>query len=241
MHSQVMAAITAAPVTSLVELSSHIAKLYAGGHLNDEQAQEAWEAIAKRRSIKKERPERKKSIFPPKRPVVRPVQTERLKRRLRRRGWSYQGWMLPAHAQQFSTGEVAVLSVVAKLTGGHGGDLRRTVAELAARAGVSVTTCKNAIRQAKKMGLITVQEQRRNFEPNGPNIITIVDKSWLAWLRRRGEGSKNGRPRIPSRFLEKETGLTSGASASKFDPENGIPFRPDSFFFCKDHAWDKSG
>jgi hypothetical protein len=69
--------------------------------------------------------------------------------------------MPPALAARFTVGELAVLRIVGdevrarKVCGLH-------LDAIAARAGVSRSTAKNAIREAKRLGLVEVQERRRH-------------------------------------------------------------------------------
>ena len=45
---------------------------------------------------------------------------------------------------------------------------------------------KNAIREAARLGLLTVQERRREGRRNLPNVVRIVAKEWTSWLARGG-------------------------------------------------------
>jgi len=104
---------------------------------------------------------------------------------------------------------------------------------VAARAGVSRTKAKEAIREAKRLGVIEVRERRRPGARSLPNLVTIVDREWLAWLKR---GPKRGgfgnahatdnlasrktamRPaEAPRKAAGKETSLAT--SAQRRDPE----------------------
>ena len=70
----------------------------------------------------------------------------------------------------------------------------RTVDEIAARAGACRTVVKDAIRTAATLGLLTVQERRRQGQKNLPNVVRIVSREWTQWLAR---GPKSGRPMVP--------------------------------------------
>src|SRR4051794_16193524 len=48
----------------------------------------------------------------------------------------------------------------------------------------------NAIREAARLGLLTVQERRREGRRNLPNVIRIVSKAWTSWLARGGQSSR---------------------------------------------------
>src|SRR4051812_16680576 len=49
---------------------------------------------------------------------------------------------------------------------------------------------KNAIREAARLGLLTVQERRREGRRNLPNVVRIVSKEWTIWLARGGRASR---------------------------------------------------
>jgi len=90
--------------------------------------------------------------------------------------------MPPALAARFTVGELAVLRIV-------GDEVRASglcglcIDAIAARAGVCRRTAQNAIRQAARLGLLTIQERRREGQKNLPNIIRVISREWLAWLR----------------------------------------------------------
>ena len=96
-------------------------------------------------------------------------------------------------ACRFTTGELAVLRIVADAVRDNG-QCVLPVDAIAARAGVCRTTAQNAIRQAAREGLLTVQERRREGRRNDLNIIRIISAEWLTWLKR--VGSKKTAPRI---------------------------------------------
>jgi len=100
--------------------------------------------------------------------------------------------MPPALAARFTQGELAVLRIVADEVR-RTGSCARTVAELAARAGVCVSTTRNAIRTAARLGLVTVEERRQHCARNLPNVIRIVSAAWTTWLA-KGGGFKNLKP-----------------------------------------------
>ncbi|MDB5649501.1 MAG: hypothetical protein JWL62_1021 [Hyphomicrobiales bacterium] len=60
---------------------------------------------------------------------------------------------------------------------------------------IGITTTRNAIREASRDGLLTIQERRRHGRPNLPNGIRLISREWLAWIS-RGEGPKKQSPRI---------------------------------------------
>ena len=78
---------------------------------------------------------------------------------LRRRRWTAAGRLPPQIACQFTMGETAVLALVAAEVAKRG-DCRLTIGNIAAVAGVSLSTARNALRTARLLGLLT-SEQRR--------------------------------------------------------------------------------
>lgn len=103
--------------------------------------------------------------------------------RLERRGrWSASSWM-PAHiAGLFTLAERALLNVVAYEVKASG-SCCVCYETLGRRAGVSKATVKRAMRLAETLNLIAVE--RRPVRPfrHAPNVVTIVSREWLAWLR----------------------------------------------------------
>ena len=63
----------------------------------------------------------------------------------------------------------------------------RTFGEIAARAGIGRTTAQNALRGAATLGLLTVQERRREGHKNLPNVVRIVSREWQLWIKRGGQ------------------------------------------------------
>lgn len=100
----------------------------------------------------------------------------------RRRRWAASGRMPPAIAARFTLAEQSVLSLVAAETCRRK-DCRLSVGGMAAIAGVSETTVRNAIREAAKLGLLTVEERRLTGWRNDTNVVRIVSAEWLSWLR----------------------------------------------------------
>jgi hypothetical protein len=100
----------------------------------------------------------------------------------RRRRWAASGRLPPGLAAQFTLAEQAVLALVATETSKRG-DCRLAVGQLAAVAGVAETTVRNALREAKKLGLVTVEERRVTGFRNDTNIVRIVSPEWQAWMR----------------------------------------------------------
>lgn len=201
-------AIAGAPMSSLDDFSRDVWRALAAGMLTDDDAQHLAEVIHARRTLARAleasgRPKagggvaRSWSYFPPKRPQRLPDRARSLERRRR---LAASGPLPPALAARFTTGELAALRIVAdgvRASGGREpvtGSCTRTLSEIAARAGVSISTARNAIRTAARLGLITVEERRRHKAPNLANVVRIVSPEWLAWLAKGGGGFKKLNP-----------------------------------------------
>ncbi|TXM96335.1 helix-turn-helix domain-containing protein, partial [Methylobacterium sp. WL64] len=100
----------------------------------------------------------------------------------RRRRWAASGRLPPRLAAQFTLAEQAVLALVAAEVVRRK-DCRLSVPNLAAVTGVAETTVRNAIREARKLGLLTVEERQITGFRNDTNIVRIISPEWTAWLR----------------------------------------------------------
>ena len=191
---QFTAAISAASLNSLDQLSKAIWQGYAAGAITDDQAEQFAGAIEARRTLA--RAARKPvglapgrvSIFPPRRLQRSPDKVRSLERR---RTLAASGPMPPQLACRFTTGELAVLRVIADAVRDNG-QCVKTIPEIAARAGVCRTTAQNAVREGARQGLLTVQERRREGRRNAANVVRIISAEWKAWIVRGGGFKKNG-------------------------------------------------
>ncbi|WP_409565809.1 hypothetical protein [Methylobacterium sp. J-077] len=109
----------------------------------------------------------------------------------RRRRWAASGRLPPGIAARFTLAEQAVLALVAAETVRRK-DCRLAVGHLAAIVGVAETTVRNAIREAAKLGLVTVEERRVTGFRNDTNIVRIVSGEWTSWLRLARKGAVRG-------------------------------------------------
>lgn len=113
---------------------------------------------------------------------------QRAEARERSRRWAAAGRMPPAIAAKFTPGEQAALAVLAfEVSKRQFCD--KSLREIGDVAGVSTSTVKRAIRQAKALGLITVQERRLSRYRNDTNVVRIIGRAWLAWIDLRGARS----------------------------------------------------
>src|SRR3954463_16649219 len=178
-------------LTRLDHLSRSIWQSLAAGAVADEDAQALAERLHARRSVLRGdlkpvgirfgRP----SIFPPRRLQRAPKRPVAI---ARRRHLAASGPMPPALACKFTVSELAVLRIIGDEVRQHG-LCDRCVNEIAARAGVCRRMVQNAIREAARLGLLTIEERRREGRRNLPNVIRIVSKEWTSWLARGGRSS----------------------------------------------------
>ena len=110
----------------------------------------------------------------------------------RRRRWAASGRLPPGLAARFTLAEQAVLALVAAETVRRK-DCRLSIENMAAIAGVCRSTVKNAIREARRLGLMTVEERQITGFRNDTNVARIISAEWLAWIRlaRHGDPLSN--------------------------------------------------
>ena len=149
----------------------------------------------------------------------------------RRRTLAASGPMPPTLACLFTTGELAALRIVAD----EARDRKQcglTLGEIAARAGVGISTARNALRYAAREGLVTIEERRRDKRPNLANVVRIVSREWTAWIergrkqKRRAFASEGGGCK-KSESTDIATSRSScGERASRAQHAQNIPRRP---------------
>src|SRR5215212_2798849 len=182
---QLRRAVEASPRVELAKVASLLWRAYAAGQVSEDQASELSELIEARRALP---------------PAPKPVQ-RRLGSRPRspghmerRRRWAASGCLPPALAARFTLAETAVLAVIAAEVLRHSA-CTLTVGHIAALAGVSETTVRNALRAARGLGLLTIEERRLTAWRNAPNVVRLISREWLAWLRLRA--SEGGGCKFP--------------------------------------------
>jgi hypothetical protein len=100
----------------------------------------------------------------------------------RRKHLAFSGPMPPHLAGLLTLGAVAVMRIVADECRKQG-RCSRSMAEIAARAGVCRKTAQRAIERASTASLIVVRASRRRGPRQAPNTVRIISVEWLAWLR----------------------------------------------------------
>jgi hypothetical protein len=171
------------------------------GRLTDDDAQACAEALeARRREVRgidtvgvrapsvatAAKANGRPSHFPPKRRAAR--SPDRAKSIARRRLLAASGAMPPTLACDFTAGEQAVLRIIADEVRDKG-CCALPMGAIAARAGVCETLARKALRMAARLGHVTIEERRRHKAPNRPNVVRIISREWLAWIK-RGVGCK---------------------------------------------------
>ena len=139
------------------------------------------------------------------RPVRRwPRSPDRRASLKRRRRLAGSGALPQGLRGYYTQGEAACLAVIAQEARVHG-FCALPNAKIAALAGVqSRSTVQKALKEAVRLGHITRDLRPIEAFRNDTNILRIISREWLAWLRL---GRKKGGPKSsgrPLRFLSKE-------------------------------------
>lgn len=216
--NQIEEAIAVASPSSLVELNRTIWVGLSSGALTEDDAGRLAEAIHARQAVAKAasapvtgKP-RPATLFPPRR-VQRPP--ERSVAIERRRRLAASGPLPPALAARFTTSEAAVLRIV----GDECRDKGRCVLPIdaiAARAGVGRTTVQNALRLARRLGMVEIEERRQEGAKNLPNRVSVVDREWRQWLERGPRRPTTGFKNLSTT----ETGSLSGEEQAGSSSQN---------------------
>src|ERR1700712_3375896 len=219
-HATMAAAIDGArTLAQMDERSRQIWQAHTSGAVDDAGAQSLAERLHERRGSIRARitpvgiPAGRVSLFPPRR---RPVSPDRIASRDRRRLLACSGPMPPALAARFTTGQLAVLRIVAdEVT--EKGVCGLCIDAIAGRAGGCARLAQGAIRLAEGDGLLTVQERRHQGRRSDPNLIRIISREWQAWMKRtRRRGCKTLHPTDTTVLIP---GMTRPVTASKKLPE----------------------
>jgi hypothetical protein len=181
-HAAVAAARSRA---GLDDISRLVWRALAEGHLTEIDAEAISVAVeARRASFRYQTPEKtnRQSTSPAgglARSRCRSPDRERSIRR--RRSWVASGWLPPSIAAHFTPAESAALAVVAEEVR-RSGRCEFPLDKIAAVAGVSRSSVRNALRSARLLGLISVVERRRSGARSETNVVTLTSADWLSWL-----------------------------------------------------------
>ena len=174
-------AIAACQRTGLDALSREVWRAYGSDVLTAAEASELCEAIAARRAIPA-------PAAAPRRVGSRPRSSASLERR---RAWTASGWLPPAVAARFTMGEAAALAVIVA-EAAKAGRCGLPIGAIAGRAGVCATTVRNALREARRLGLVKVEERRLSYARSLPNLVTIAGRELALWVRTRARAERQG-------------------------------------------------
>src|SRR4051812_11519103 len=199
---QLRRAVEASPRVELARVAQLLWKAYAAGQVTEAEASELSDLIESRRALPAAAKPAQQRLG------SRPRSPGHLERRRR---WAASGCLPPALAARVTLAETAVLAVMAA-EHRRRGDCRLTNKEIADVAGVSLTTVKNALRAARALGLISVEERRLSAFRNAPNIVRIVSPEWRAWLRLGGGGKFV--PPSPTRYKNQQARPAKPARAA---------------------------
>jgi hypothetical protein len=175
---------------ALDDISKIIWRGFSEGVIGDEEAQQLAERLHTRRTLQSATaaagapyrpPTGRPSIFgPPRRPQRPPVRSQAVERRRR---IAASGAIPTAIAARFTVAEQSVLSIIADEVR-HRGRCDRCLDEIAARAGCSRTSAKNALRLAARLAMIRITLRPRRGQKHLPNVIEIVAMDWISWIKR---------------------------------------------------------
>ncbi len=191
-HATMRSAIESArTLAQLDDLSRTIWQAHAAETVTDAEAQGLAETLHTRRNAIREAvtpvgiPLGRVTLFPARRLQRAPERSVAIERRRR---LACSGPMPPALASRFTTGHLAVLRVVGDEMARNGA-CGLCIDAIAARAGVCRRLAQGAIRLAESDGLLTIQERRHQGRKSDPNVVRIISREWLAWLRRGGRSA----------------------------------------------------
>jgi hypothetical protein len=227
--------IRAAPLKHLDPLCREVWARHAAGKLTDGEAQGLAEMIRDRqrpemacrtrqvvRVSHAADPSRRSPSTDPARVARRaPRSPDRMRSLERRRKECSLGWLPPAIAARFSEAERAALAVIAKEIKVKG-ECTLFNDQLAAYAGVSPSTVKNAKRRAKWLGLIEVTEWKLAPDWNAASRIKIVSPEWAMWLTHHREPKMTGKRLATTRNQkDKRSRFAAGFISRRQDGEGG--------------------
>lgn len=191
----------------LGDLSKDIWQAWGAGQIDDDQAQQLAGALEAQRDLVRPRdttagraPGRVprligQSCFPIKRRAI--VSPDRAASIERRRRLAASGPMPPTLACHFTTGELAVLRIVANEVRAKGFcDL--FLDKIAALAGVSLCLARKAVRAAARDGFLTIEERRQHRARNLSNIVRIISAEWRSWIARGGRAGGGASTKVES-------------------------------------------
>ena len=179
---EIRRAVLATPRERLADISAALWKSHAAGAVGDDDAQALAELIAARKVIPGPQPAARRHVG------SRPISSASI---ARRRRVASGGMMPPQIACRFTISEAAALTVILERVA-QDGRCELSVGQIAGRAGTCATIVKNAVREARKLGLIAVEARRVSYDRNRTNVITIVSAELSTWIRLRSRKCEAG-------------------------------------------------
>ena len=207
---QLAVAVASAPTFAAIDNLARITwRGLAEGHIEEQVAGALGNALEARRvairSLIAVSPPKRASAFPGVR--KRQSSPNKLMSIRRRRQIAASGVMPGKLACDFTVGQVAALSVIAREVKKRG-RCALPIDAIAAIAGTCRTVVQEALRRARELRLVAVIERRRPGRPSGTNIISIISPEWQSWLRlgRGGGFGKKSPTNTNSYYPQAETG-----------------------------------
>ena len=214
---------TAHTLPALDQVAHLVWRAHGEGLLSDAAAQAVAEQLEARKAALRTRAAPQRSLASARRSP--PRSPDRARSIARRRSLAASGAVPAKIAASFTPGEVAALTVIAREVQ-RLGDCRLCVDAIAAMAGTSRSVVKRALRQARALGLVEVEERPQPGRKHLPNIIRIAAPEWRAWLRLGDRGPKRDRPEYKDSFYAAqavETARLKGPSRGRAAAETARP------------------
>ena len=238
-HATMRSAIDGArTLAQLDDLSRQIWQAHASGAVNDDDAQKLAEVLHDRRSVVRETvapvgiPLGRVTLFPPRRLQRAPDRSEA---RARRRHMACSGPLPPVLASRYTEGQRAVLLVIGDECLANG-VCSLCIDAIAARAGVCRRLAQSTIRLAESDGLLTIQERRHQGRKSDPNLIRIISREWLQWLKRGQPARRLDAAR--ARVAERSIGCKRMHPTVRGDPHRTVVDRTTPKEGCRGAAGD---
>ncbi len=204
---------------ALDEISATVWRAAGDGVIADDDAHTLLERIAERRAAgaatkAETAPRRTSTVFPPRRPQRPPDRAEAIERR---RAVAASGALPPRVAKKFTNGEQAVMAVIVGQVrcSTKTGDCRLPIDAIAAMAAVSRSTVKRALHTAVRIGLVRVTERPQKGRKNLPNLIEVIDRAVMGWIRRgpqRPISADRGSSAASHEYKSKKKGPAAGVT-----------------------------
>jgi DNA-binding FadR family transcriptional regulator len=112
--------------------------------------------------------------------------------------------------ERFSRKELSALAVVSAECARRGA-CALTLDAIAALAGVSRTTVRNALREARRLGLVEVEERRQFAAPNLASVVKLATEQACSNTQERLDAGRGASPLRRSRNMVEQGAKLRGA------------------------------